>query len=205
MSEQTTGQTGPRVTREEWLEDAIARITTAIFEPADVIVPLIKVSVSKPSGRSRSAVIDADQSADGVTYHIFISSELWEKSTILETLFGELVYAIAGPKPPRAFKHQFSLTRVGKRWYPESGSETAQTLAGLGAAMGEYPHVATVPAERLKQTTRMRKIVCPAHEKPVILRGSREAFDGGLPYCYCGQQFVMESKETNNDEPATEM
>lgn len=197
------------MTREEWLLNVINEMERLIFTPAEVIVPKIEVSTNKPGGKAKAWTIDALNSADNETYHIFISSEVSEKSTLIELLFGELVYCIAGRRPTKAFKQRFSLTRAGKRWYPEIGSSTHEVLKSIEHNISEdYPHVPVVVEEKdKKQTTRMLKIQCVSHEKPIILRGSRESFTMGFPVCSCGSAFIPvgwsleeENEEINNDE-----
>jgi len=188
------------ITREQWFLDRISYITEQIFAPADVIVPQIEVSTNKPGGKTKAWTIDASNSADQETYHIFISSEVLEKSTLIDLLFGELVYCIAGRRPTKAFRRTFSLTRAGKRWYPEVGSETAAKLSGVVAWAPDYPHVPVIVEEKdKKQSSRMLKIQCAAHDKPIILRGSRESFTTGFPVCSCGNTFTPDGWIVENE------
>lgn len=202
------------MTREQWLLEAIDAITARIFEPVEVIVPKIEVSTNKPGGKSKAWTIDALESQDTETYQIFISSEVWEKSTLIELLFGELVYCIAGRKPTKAFKRAFSLTRAGKRWYPDLSSETHGTLTDIAASCIDYPHIPVVIEEKeKKQTTRNLKVVCrgTAHNEPLIMRGALCTFENGFPSCYCGNNYEPDGwtlpeslhEKTNLDESST--
>jgi len=115
-------------------------------------------------------------------------------------LFGELVYCVAGKRPTKAFKRRFSLTRAGKRWYPEVTSGTYASLNLIASTAADYPHIPVIVEDKeKKQTTRMLKIQCANHEKPIILRGSREAFENGLPTCTCGAAFQPVGFGTNEE------
>lgn len=199
------------MTREQWLLEAIDSITKTVFEPNEVIVPKLEVSVGKPGGKSKAWTIDAADSQDGETYQIFISSEVWEKATLAELLFGELVYCIAGRRPTKAFKQRFSLTRAGKRWYPEIGSEIHYQVIGVATRAVEYPHIPALVEEReKKQTTRNLKVVCrgTTHAEPLIMRGAMSTFENGFPSCYCGNNYEPDGwtlpETTNEDEEQNE-
>ena len=179
------------MTREQWLQNIIEQINTELFEPNDTVLPQIQVSVGKPSGNSNAWTISPKENDENPIYHIFISATVLEKSTLVELLFGEVLYATVG-RPSKAFKRVFSLTRAGKRWYPEVGSDTMLTLNDIAAAAPPYPHVPVVLEEKEKQSTRMLKITCFNHEDPIILRGASKAFVDGLPVCFCGSEFVKE-------------
>lgn len=194
------------MTREQWLLEVISEITRTIFQPNEVIVPKIEVSVGKPGGKSKAWTIDADDSQDGETYQVFVSAELWEKSTLVELLFGELIYCIAGRRPTKAFKQRFSLVKSGKRWYPKVGSETATLLTGVATRAADYPHIPAVVEEReKKQTTRNLKVVCrgTAHAEPLIMRGAMSTFENGFPSCYCGNSYEPDGWSVNSTETET--
>lgn len=179
------------MTREYWLQIVIEQINIRLFEPNDTVLPNIQVSVGKPSGTANAWTITPNPDNPEEPYHIFVSATVREARQLAELLFGEVFYAAVG-RPSKAFKRVFSLTRAGKRWYPEVGSDTMLTLNDIAAAAPPYPHVPVVLEEKEKQSTRMLKITCFNHEDPIILRGASKAFVDGLPVCFCGSEFIKE-------------
>lgn len=179
------------MTREHWLQNIIEQININLFEPNDTVLPSIQVSVGKPSGTANAWTITPNPDNPEEPYNIFVSATVQETRQLTELLFGEVFYAAVG-RPNKQFKRVFSLTKAGKRWYPEVGSPTMDVLSDIAAAAPPYPHVPVVLEEKEKQTTRMLKITCFNHEEPIILRGANKAFAEGLPVCFCGAEFVKE-------------
>lgn len=179
------------MTRELWLQNVIEQINTTLFEPNDTVLPSIQVSVGKPAGTANAWTITPNPDNPEEPYHIFVSATVREPRQLTELLFGEVLYAAVG-RPNKKFKRTFSLTKSGKRWYPEVGSDTMAVLNDIADTAPPYPHVPVVLEPKEKQSTRMLKIICFNHEEPIIFRGASKALTQGLPTCFCGLEFIRE-------------
>ena len=156
------------MTREEWLNRAAGRLLDELIRvpasgPAEA--PALKLSFGWPKGKKRSTIgqcFSKTVSADGKTFHIFISPRVADTATVLSVLVHELVHAAVGTEAG----HRGDFIRVAKRvglvkpWTATTASpELAAKLAGLAGELGELPHVAMdVPGKT--QTTRMKLWEC---------------------------------------------
>ena len=182
--------------REQWLTEAVDALAEEVFTPVGLDVPEVRVSVGWPGGKGRkNSVIGQcwhkSASADGVA-QVFISPVLADGPTVLSTLAHEVVHAI----DENASGHRGAFAKMaraigleGKMTETTAGEALLETLKGIDARLGDYPHAAMSADEsgRKKQTTRMLKLVCP--ESGYTLRTTRKwLLDYGAPLCPCHKE-----------------
>lgn len=187
--------------REEWLHNAVEKVSALLSERAEVSVPQVRVSAGWPSkgGTSlKKRVIGqcwkAEASEDGVA-QIFISPMLDDGIAVLAVLVHELIHAVH----PEA-KHQGAFINTAKavgltpKWTATSaGEELTELLTGISTDLGIYPHSKITPVVQEKvQTTRMLKVVCPNCEYTV--RTTAKWLDKGNPSCPDGDEMFEEVK-----------
>lgn len=163
-------------TREQWLTEAGQRIYDTIISPIAVMREgeRFVVSCGWPSRGALSAsrrrvgeCWPASVCADGLTRQLFISPVLSEVvdgygDGVLPTLAHELVHVVAAQPGHRGdFRRIGKLIGLeGKMASSVAGTELAEKLSAIGAAIGPYPHAELMPSEqRRTQSTRMIKAV----------------------------------------------
>lgn len=180
-------------TREQWLIRATTLCGTRLESLAGITLPAaVRVSCGFPGGRgsSRKAVgqcwpseLSADQ-----TREMFISPVLSNTRDILATILHECIHAAlpakVGHKGP--FKRAaLAVGLTGKMTATVASEALLPILDGWSAQLGAYPGAALSLAGRVKQTTRLIKIVCG--DCGFIARASQGALDdAGFPTCGCG-------------------
>lgn len=187
--------------REEWLHNAVEKVSALLSERASVTVPEVRVSTGWPSkgGTSlKKRVIGqcwkSEASEDKVA-QIFISPMLDDAIIVLATLTHELIHAVH----PEA-KHQGNFITTAKavgltpKWTAtNAGEELTELLKVVSAELGEYPHSKITPIMQEKvQTTRMLKVVCP--ECDYTVRTTAKWLDVGNPRCPEGDEMFEEVK-----------
>ena len=178
------------LTREQWLNDAIAEITPD-FETLGFKVPTnIRVTCgwpSKSAGRSSKRRIGecwSENASEDKTIEIIISMVLSDHIEVLETLVHELIHAIDhnknGHKGP--FKTMARAIGLGgKLTATSAGSDLKERLEEIKQKIGDYPHATIDFSNRKKQTTRMVKIECLDNiDCGMIFRTSRKWIDKAL-------------------------
>lgn len=186
-------------TREEWLTAAVEALSP-IFHEIGERVPPVRVSVGWPGGRSKKATTIGQcwksiASADGVP-QLFISPVLDDGTRVLDVLVHELIHAIDDCESGHKGRFVAIARRVGLEapWTATTaGPALAETLAGVSAELGEYPHAALTPALAgiKKQTTRMLKLECPT--SGYVVRTTRKWLDEwGAPICPCCDERMTE-------------
>lgn len=187
--------------REEWLHNAVGKVSALLEERAEVSVPEVRVSTGWPSKGGTSMVKrrigecwKAEASEDGVP-QIFISPMLEEPVKVLATLVHELIHAVH----PEA-EHKGLFIKTGKavglepKWTATSaGEELTALLIVVSEELGPYPHVKLTPGIKQKpQTTRMLKVICETCGYTV--RTTQKWLDIGMPSCPDGDEMIEEVK-----------
>ena len=179
--------------REQWLNKAIDDIHVSLFAPLGESKPdNLKVSCGFPAGRGSSLKAigqcwDVKASATD-SIEMFISPVLDDAVRVLDVLCHEMVHAYrpGAGHGPKFRKLALAIGLAGKMTATIAGPELEETLKGISAKLGKYPHGALNIGEgRKKQTTRMIKMTC--HSCGFIARASRGAVENsGVPSCGCG-------------------
>lgn len=186
-------------TREAWLLAAVTKLDEEVFSPANYPLPPAKVTVGFPSKKPLSKANRAigqcwsrNTSADGVN-QVFISPTLTSPVQFVDVLAHELVHAVDDCK--NGHKHAFQtickaigLTK-GRPSNASAGPDLLLTIEQICAELGPIPHAALSPGDNEKvQTTRLRKIKCPACGWTG--RTTAKWAAAGLPTCHCGTELV---------------
>lgn len=194
--------TKPKVTREQWLNNAAAALRP-LFVKAKFKVPTnIRLTCGFPhkgafGKKQRIGECWSDKSSAGKVFEIFISPVQFKAERILRTVAHELAHAIVGldKKHGAPFKHclagvdlQYSAatsTVGGADWHKSADA----TLKKLGA----YPHQELkYSTSEKKQTTRLIKASCGGCE--YTIRITRAWIDAvGLPCCPACEEELEEA------------
>lgn len=181
----------PAMTREAWLLAATEAMRPD-FEAAGFPIPVVRVSVGWPSGRSakRDTIGQCWYTTEDGAPAIFISPVLTKPVAVLATLRHELVHASV----PQGSKHRGPFVKVAKAvgligpWTATvAGPELVLALDALAERLGQYGHAAVSKGDggRKVQGTRMLKVECL--DCGCIVRMTRKWIeDSGLPKCGCG-------------------
>lgn len=191
------------MTREEWLQNAIAKLRVDFASHGASYPENLRVSVGWPGGRgSRLKTIgeywQARASADEVPC-IFISPILGEPIRALDVLVHELIHAA---KPNAGHGKEFkrlalALGLEGKMTATIAGERLKQRLNTLLAELGPYPHAELKPSQRpgKSQTTRLLKAECACG---YTCRVTKKWADIGAPICpTCMDSMEVESGNEN--------
>lgn len=195
QSRRDTGLTShPLTTREHWLLAAVDELRPFFARHAAPIPAVLQVSIGFPSLgalRRRSPRIGEcwppEASLDG-RHHLFLSPVLTKPLTILATLVHELVHTAVGTR----VRHRAPFRRLalalglrGRMTATMAGPALAAQLGELAARLGSFPHAGIVAGgNRVKQGTRLQKIICPACG--YTARTTAKWIATGLPTCPCG-------------------
>lgn len=189
-------QTG-ELTREGWLT-AAAGALAPVFAAADIELPAsVAVSCGFPGGAPILKTIGqcwkTATALDGRA-HIFVSPLLHDPVEVLEVLAHELVHAVDDCE----HKHRGPFAKMaraigleGKLTATHAGPELRLWLEQIAAELGDYPHAGLVPETKPKtQSTRMRKVECPACG--YIVRTTAKWLAVGVPTCPCETEMIAE-------------
>jgi hypothetical protein len=189
------------VTREQWLEAAVAELRP-LLEEVGAPVPEVRVSVGWPSSKATSRknrtigeCWKRQTAADGIS-QIFLSPTLGGEEQVLGVLVHELIHAWddgkSGHKGNVAKREGFrgkatAIGLTGKMTATTVGEELLPKLTAIAEKIGDYPHSPLSPSGKEKvQTTRMLKLECP--EDGYIVRTTAKWLDMGYPICPCGTE-----------------
>ena len=183
------------MTREEWLNAALAALRPWFKSRADVEIPTdARVSVGFPGGGSARKRIGEcwarKVSKDGVN-EIFISPVLQDPARMLDVLAHEIVHAV----DDCASGHKGEFKRIakdvgleGKMTATHAGAELKAELDRIIATLPALTHGALDLSTRKKQPTRLVKLECDCCG--MILRTTAKWIEQtGNPTCACGGQF----------------
>lgn len=193
-------------TREGWLVAAAELLWPRIVAAGGTRPERCRVSCGWPSGgallrasSNRRTLGEAwhGGSEDGAR-EVFISPALALPVEVLDVLGHELVHAACEPGTGHgpvfaAICKSIGWTN-GKPTQARAGDKALEELAEMAKALGPYPHAKLDRMPTGKQKGRMVKGLCP--DCGVILYGSRNAWDQGLPECgACGQVFTIDDAD----------
>lgn len=194
-------------TREAWLEAGIAVMRDWFGDVGVKLPDKIRVSCAWAKGARKGAIAwcwHVEASSDGTT-ELQVSPESDNPLIVLGSLIHELIHASDNGKSKHGgyFKTTANaLGLEGKMTATVPGVELDHRLTVLADMLGPYPHAKldpTVPIDgKPKQTTRMKKVVCPMDGYTV--RMTRKWIAVGLPYCPCGMEMELEDDENGDDE-----
>lgn len=192
--------------REQWLEKAIARLSTGLFKQHGYKVPALRVSVGFPSGRGSKKAIGqhwAPKAAVDGKGNIFVSPVIDDSMTALGILCHELVHAVVGNDKghgPVFRECALKIGLEGKMTHALPGKELNIWLKVCLVQLGKYPHrrlnLDMGPVK--KQTTRLIKMTCP--KCGYVARATRvHILEKGPLWCPC--EFVeMDIDHPKEDE-----
>lgn len=181
-------------TRESWLLAATESLRSSLFLEQGAKVPVLRVSVGFPGGRSASKAIG--QYWNGLacvdaTPAVFISPVIHDPIRALDVLVHELVHSV---HPTDGHGKAFGkLARAvgleGKLTATVAGEALKARLNALASSLGSYPHAALNLSEKKKQTTRLNKATCP--DCGYTCRVTRKWLESsGAPICPCNSQVM---------------
>jgi hypothetical protein len=208
---QSTSLVSSRLTREEWLNNAVIIADAHIYATSGMrLNTAVRVSCGFPRGRGQSnkaigqcwpTELSADQTAE-----IFISPTLDKGLDVLGVLVHELVHAIVGCV--HGHKAPFKKVAVAAGLEGKMTSTTASMglLAIMGGwleQLGEYPHAALSMSGRKKQSTRLLKAYCAIdaiQEKPYTVRITQKwVTELGAPICPCHNRAMQVDGQDSNE------
>jgi hypothetical protein len=184
-----------KLTREQWLQKAIAICASRLFKQNGYQVPAVKVSVGFPGGGSARTRIGEHwhpEASDDNMGSIFISPVLDETAEVLAVLIHELVHAAVGNAAghgPEFKQCAVAVGLTGKMRSTVAGDELKSLFPKITKEIGEYPHRKLNLDERptKKQTTRMIK--CECLDCGYIARTSKANIENlGAPLCPCNSE-----------------
>ncbi len=79
------------------------------------------------------------------------------------------------------------------------GSEGKKFLESINFDRSLFELFRLPPEQKEKQTTRMVKLECPNEECKYIIRTTKGNVEKGVPTCHCGEVFVAEVKEEEEE------
>ncbi len=80
------------------------------------------------------------------------------------------------------------------------GSEGRKFLESINFNRSLFELFRLPPEQKEKQTTRMVKLECPNDECKYIIRTTKGNVEKGIPTCHCGEVFVPEVKEEEEND-----
>lgn len=193
-------------TRESWLVAMSRRIVPIIEQHAEGrTMPSYRVSCGWParSGLARKhRRIGECWVAGGAHKEVFVSPTLSDSVRVCDVLAHELCHAIL----PAGTGHKAPFARlaraIGLEGKPTATTASADLVATFRRWIeeeGPYPHGAIEATTLPKQTTRMRKVACPACG--YTLRATRTWLAIGTPTCPCGTPMHAADDGTEDPEP----
>lgn len=176
------------ITREEWLDKAVAKLEPLFLDIKQPLPPKVRVSCGWPSSKglsSKNKVIGecwhSDATADGIP-QIFISPTLTDPVKVLGVLVHELIHAMGIKGHKKDFRAVALLIGLeGKMTATEPGKVLEGKLMKIAHFLGEYPHVELQGSIRPKQSTRLLKAWCT--ECGYTVRVTRKWLDIAAPTC----------------------
>ncbi len=184
--------------RETWLAKLAARLRLE-FERAGVALPerlCVSCGLTTGGDGALGECWSTSPGRDGHT-EIFISPQVKDSLAVAETLAHELVHAAVGLEAGHGTEFRIVATRIGLTGPMRStraGSELRARLSWIVAELGGYPNHCPGPLHtgKRKQTTRLRKVVCP--KCGYTARVTAKWIAVGLPTCPCGAKMKEEKK-----------
>ncbi len=174
-------------TREAWLEASIPFLRGLIVGAGGPKFkdPRVSVGFCSTGRRSRRAGECWVPQKDGRS-QIFIRPEMDQPVPVLDLMAHELIHAsLPGAGHGPAFKKvALGIGLTGKMRSTVAGPELKAKLVKLAKRLGKFPHHALVAGNEVKkQTTRMRKYVCPDCEQ--IVRAATDDLKITCVLCDC--------------------
>ena len=183
------------MTREEWLNAALAALRPWFQECAQVQIPSdTRVSVGFPGGgsaRKRIGECWARRMSKDNVNEIFINPTLSDPVQMLDVLVHEAVHAV----DDCVSGHKGEFKRIakdvgleGKMTATKAGEALKQELERIIATLPPLTHGALDLSTRKKQPTRLVKLECD--NCGMLLRTTQKWLEQtGLPACACGGSF----------------
>jgi hypothetical protein len=188
--------------RELWLQKAIDEFRP-LFKQAGAEIPAtVHVTCGWPSKKATSEKARAlgecwpSEASAARVNEIFISPCLSSAEKVLDVLSHELCHAAddCASKHGAAFKRiATAIGLEGKMTSTHAGPALLEVINEIIEKLGDYPHDALQIPGRMKQSTRLLKVVCP--DCGYTARVTRQWIDVGLPTCPCGVGMQVEEKE----------
>ncbi len=195
------------ITREQWLEAAVAVVAAQLPE---ITFPPVKVSCSWPGGgsaRKRIGECWSRASSSAKVNEIFISPRLEEPARVVSVLVHELAHAIDDCKN----NHKAAFVKIGKSLGLE-GKPTQMELSTARAAelaqaviekAGAFPHRRLDMSSRKKKGTYMLKCECTSCKAIWRLTAKVIAqVDGEMscPICHADHGVTVDGVESESDD-----
>jgi hypothetical protein len=192
----TQNLVAPTITREEWLQKAIAVCDTKLFKQHGYEMPAVKVSVGIPAGSKPGKAIGQHwhpAASDDNMGSIFISPTLDDIDDVLAVLIHEMVHAAVGNEAghgPIFKKCALAVGLTGKMRSTVAGDDLKKLFPEIVKEIGtEFPHrkLNLTMRPTKKQTTRMIKCVCT--DCGYVARTTRSWIEEvGTPLCPCNSE-----------------
>lgn len=186
-------------TREDWLQQATFDLRH-LFDAVGAQLPdKIRISTgwSKRAKKGSIGWTWPRSASPDDTNNVFISPEIEDTMKVLQILVHELCHVSDDCESGHKGQFAESMRALGMQSPMTdsiAGPELMAQLADLSRSLGDYPHkrISTVSAhDDKKQTTRMKKIVCP--DDGYTVRTTRKWLDAlGTPTCPCGLEMHEE-------------
>ena len=199
-------------TREEWLTQALRLVSAHLEKTAGIKVPTgTRVSVSLPTVRARVGALEPD-GRGGVTGRgtvgecryataarapsIGIPPAISDPVKVLDILVHEAIHAALGPGHGHGAAFQQAASAAGLAGKPTAtvaSDELRATLVKWSGRLGTFTHAAERDG-RVKQGTRMLKVVCPVehgegkHPHYTVRMTAKWLEEMGAPTCPCGRK-----------------
>jgi hypothetical protein len=196
-----------QITREQWLEAAVAVIVKA--NPT-VEFPPVKVSCSWPGGgsaRKRIGECWARKASQAKVNEVFISPKLEDPAKVVAVLVHELAHAIDDCKNGHKAAFVKIAKSIGCEGKPTQMEPTIEAAAALvvkiEAKVGAFPHRRLDMSSRKKQSTRMLKCECTSCK--AIWRMSAKVIamveDAmSCPICHTDEGIAIDGQQADGDD-----
>lgn len=182
-----------KITREQWLEQAVKLIADKILEPAGYTVPeKVRVSFGFPVGNWRKVIGQCfypECAPDGST-HVYVSPTLDVPARILDVLLHELGHACIGPGhghkgPFKAFCRKVGLGGKPSATVVEPGSPLEAQVGLVLQELPELDHAPVTPGKDGGTKERTRKAAVrlySTNDETYVVRIKTELLEAhGLP------------------------
>lgn len=217
METATATTTAPTMTREDYLEQATAKLTPW-FKQRGLDIPPVKVSCGFPSKsplKNLGECWSSECTFDG-TRQIFVTPLHHNGVESLGTLAHELVHACLPDDAKHGPQFKDAMKKVGLEGKPKSagpGPELQLFIEGIVEELGDYPNPTLKPKPKPKKEQALAKksfkMFCPRKrnaDKACILTDktnggdysvtiSRKMLKLAFPTCVCGAEMEMEPED----------
>lgn len=196
------------MTREKWLNEAVAALTESFFTPAALeFAKPVRISFGwcRGSNRAIGQCWSHTASTDGHV-EIFVSPKLGDAVEVLAVVLHELIHAQLGNgkghgKEFKALVKQFGLAGKVTATFAQVGSDLFLQLEAMAKDLGKMPHAALVPSNdkgepkaepKQKGWIRFKSKNNDAYR---VMVSPRSLEDFGIPLDPMGDELILTKEE----------